>query len=186
MKKPKKEPQVIGSSGSQAIPIAPPPSQEPVMVTDSPSREEPPISLAGQPIRQVIDPLDGMDPAVRANITQETEELVRSSGSKYYTHIVRTMSSSNISSPRDPKATVFPIAELQMAEPEVESIPMLAKLSSKERTKIYTDMFKAVPKEYRQSLPGFEEAQIGQMQAIAADVHSLILCIALLYLSVLL
>ena len=143
------------------------------MVTNSPSREEPPFSLAGQPVRQLVDPLDGMEPAVRANISKEIEEHVRSSGSKYYTHIVRTMSNSSISSPRDPKATVFPIAKLPMVEPEVESLPTLAKLSSKERTKVYAYMFNAVPKEYRQSLPGFEEAHIGQMQAISADVHFL-------------
>ena len=161
----------MDSSSTKDVPTVPPPAtQEPFLVTDSPTREEPPISLAGQPVRQVVDPLDGMEAAVRANISKETEEYVRSTGSKYYTHIVRTMSSSSISSPRDPKAIVFPIAELPMAEPEVDSPPMLAKLSSKERSKIYADMFKVVPKEYRQSLPGFEEAHIGQMQAIAADV----------------
>ena len=170
LKKPKKEPQTVISSGSADIAIVPPTSQEPVALTDSPIREEPPISLAGQSVRHVVDPLAGMDKDVRANISKETEELVRASGSKYYTHIVQTLSNSSISSPRDPKAIVFPIAERSVTEPEVDSVPLLAKFTSKERTKIYTDMYKAVPKEYRQSLPGFEEGQIGQMQSMAADV----------------
>ena len=59
------------------------------------------------------DPLAGLNEFIKSKIPQAAQDQARSSGGKYYPNIVRTMSSrssgSGISSPRDPKAVVFPV-----------------------------------------------------------------------------
>lgn len=147
-----------------------------------------PIPQGDEPFSTPADTdkfLKELDDYIEKNIPESVKQRARTSSGKFYSNRVLTISSgSSISSPRDPKATVFPIpipasdeSVLGYLDDEGDStLPQSKKFDAPAKKKMVGEMLKCAPEGYTNTLRGYNEAHVGP---IMTDLANVSICVCL-------
>ena len=148
----------------QAVPLSIVPAHEVVDLEKDSSPLHPSADEGAGPTKPDEDPFSGFKEYLLRNMPESAKARARASGGNFYTNRVYTCSSStsNISSPRDPKATVFPIpiaddedTLLGFLDDEGDNIlPQSKRFDSKAKKKMVAEMVKCAPEGYTETLRG--------------------------------